>query len=263
MGSEVTLFPKTVFLEELSDDYILDLAEAGLGVAKDIARIRPDIILVPLTGGYPVFRVSMEALRKNLKIPTLEYDPTVIFVPAGCEPCRNEITNKILQKFLEKRRNLKGRNKFNKLMILDTADRGISLRYILCETGETLRKLAKRIYVSCIVTPEDFRTKDREKKLKRYRKRSFLRSMIKKDEFVKFFFHPSIAVHSYNNKPSIIGHERYEDNNLSVKRDRVSFLPRYNPKHLDREPGISKRFYMRLNDALERLNKVDLDRIEE
>jgi hypoxanthine phosphoribosyltransferase len=250
MISKVILTPGTKYPDELSDYYILNLASAGLDVAKNIAEVRPDALMVPLTGGLVPYRIAMEALRKNLKVSTMEYDPVVIFVPAGYAPYKNEITNKILENFLEKRRRLEGKRKFNKLMILDTVDTGISLNCILAETRDTLRKLAKKIYVSCIVTPEDFRVEDREKRLSKYQK-SFFRSIFSRDEFVeKFFFHPSIAVHEYDNEPSIIGCEKYDFYNDNRKK--ISFFPPYNPERSDYEPGIWRRFYMRINDALEK-----------
>jgi hypothetical protein len=252
MSSNVGLAEEALYDEKMNEKYFYSLANAGLGIAKDIANIKPDCLVIPLNDGLVVYKIVMQALRKNLNVSSLDYDPIKFFIPAGWEDnrkggtYRNEITNEVFDNYLKRRMEYEKKGPFKELMIIDAINTGTSMRCILSKTLKTLKKVAGKIYVSCISTDRNYFNKG-------LRQLNVVDKYQKPDLVEKFFFHDAdiAEIRYFDDNPKVIGidmmgpwDERLNDDVISKRQ--ITFFP-----NLD-DIDTSRRFYYRIYKALEK-----------
>jgi len=128
-----------------------DIARAAVGMAKYVDEIRPDAILLPLRSGWTTSKFVMEALRNNLGVSTFDYDPPMFPVALNSinKPytvAKDQLAR--LEKLREQKEVKEMYQQFEKIMIIDFTNWGISPSNYLSQTLDEITRLGERIYVN-------------------------------------------------------------------------------------------------------------------
>ena len=128
-----------------------DVARAAVGMAKYVDKIKPDAILLPLRSGWTTSKFVMEALRNNLGVSAFEYDPPMFpvvlnFINKPYIVAKDQLAR--LEKLREQKEVKEMYPQFEKIMIIDFTNWGISPSHYLSQTLDEITRLGERIYVN-------------------------------------------------------------------------------------------------------------------
>ena len=207
-----------------------DLAKAVLKMAKHVNRVRPDVILLPLRSGYVTGKLVVEALRCNLGVSPVSYDPPVIYTFMNHRPeCDPRID---LKKLKSMHPDLK------KIMIIDSTNQGLSPSLYLEHLTES-NEFGK-IYVNLMGA--DYPVIQKEK-LERFDGKLKIRITRLRSKEIPF-----------DDRSNIIGITEYPEYNDITKRNSYNYFP-YGSLHyqgLSESQKTSEEFFLRCFRALRR-----------
>jgi hypothetical protein len=134
-----------------------DVARAAVGMAKYVDKIRPDAILLPLRSGWTTSKLVMEALRSNLGVSAFDYDPPMFpvalnFINKPYIVAKDQLAR--LEKLREQKEVKEMYPQFEKIMIIDFTNWGISPSHYLSQTLDEITRFGERIYVNFMASSD-------------------------------------------------------------------------------------------------------------
>jgi hypothetical protein len=211
-----------------------DVARAAVGMAKYVDKIRPDAILLPLRSGWTTSKLMMEALRSNLGVSAFDYDPPMFPVALNFINKPYIVAKDQLARLEKLREQKEVYPQFEKIMIIDFTNWGVSPSHYLSQTKNEITKLGERIYVNLMASC------DSESQEREFRNEGLL-----KDKRFEFHF-------SRIKNPEI----PFDDNSwlIGLKNDKsFNYAPFGFP--LEEEKGLSSQTFHALESFSQELYK--------
>lgn len=229
-----------------------DVARAAVGMAKQVDRIRPDVIIEPLRNGCVTTKIVMEALRNNLGVPIREYDPPIFPVVLNYSlEGHGQVSREQLTRLKKTRENDVFKEfypKMEKLMIMDYTTGGESVSSYLKNTLNEITSFGKEVFINLMATnlKERQRKEMKRRNLLHDRRLKFHFSRVK--ESIPFDNDASICLDSYVCEP-----DNFDYGPLGFGSN-----SELTQESLDCDVRRSKEFYKSVKEGLDERKKRDL-----
>ena len=134
-----------------------NIAKSIIDMARYVDRVRPSMVLLPLTSGCVTGKLVFEALRNNVNVPAKEYDPPafpLVLNHYGEIPAINEVTDMQLKRMEETKRNSDFnriyQSKQDSLMIIDHTNICASVQAYMKSNMKSLKRIGKPLHVNLL-----------------------------------------------------------------------------------------------------------------
>lgn len=133
-----------------------DIARASVNMAKYVDKIRPSAIITPMRSGWTTTKIMMEALRSNLGISALDYDPPVFPLILNY---RNSVPGEkqlIRLNSLNQQKEFREFYPIEKVMLIDHTIHGLSPHVYLGAVKYEITRFGNKVYVNLMASNDEW-----------------------------------------------------------------------------------------------------------